>query len=332
MKYTASEKMEIINIVNDSPLTVKKTLEKIGVNKSTFYDWVSRFKKYGFDGLHDRCRPPGYIWNKIHEDMKEKVIGLAKEKTHFSCREVACEITDKNGYFISESSVYRILKPLGLVRRIEFAINDAKEEFTDKTSCINEMWQTDFTYFKIIDWGWYYLSTVLDDYSRRILAWKLCKTMETDDAKATIDLALKNTDLSKAPPIIMPTLLSDNGPSYVSSEFGKYLAKRGMRHTRGRPYHPQTQGKIERYHQSMKNIILLNKYASPSELEAVIEKWVEYYNKTRYHEAIGNVTPDDKYFGRDIRIIARRKRVKVATFRKRRKDNRLKLSKKRVLG
>lgn len=331
MKYTASEKMEIINIVNDSPLTVLKTLEKLKVCKSTFYDWISRFNMYGFDGLHDKCRPPGYIWNKIHKDMKVKIIELAKEKTHLSCREVAFEITDKNGYFISESSVYRILKPLGLVRRIEFAINDARDEFTDKTSCINEMWQTDFTYFKIIDWGWFYLSTVLDDYSRRILSWKLCKSMETDDAKVTIDLALENTGLDKAPPITMPDLLSDNGPSYISSDFGEYLTEKGMRHTRGRPYHPQTQGKIERYHQSMKNVILLNKYTSPSELEAVIEKWVEYYNKSRYHEAIGNVTPDDKYFGRDVRIFARRKRVKVATFRKRRKDNRLKLGKKRVL-
>ena len=120
--------------------------------------------------------------------------------------------------------------------------------FRDKTTAPNQLWQTDFTYLKVIGWGWFYLSTILDDYSRYIIAWKLCTNMTADDVTATLKLALEASGCNRANVVHKPRLLSDNGSSYISGALAEWLEDHGMDHVRGAPYHPQTQGKIERWH------------------------------------------------------------------------------------
>ena len=127
----------------------------------------------------------------------------------------------------------------------------AADEFSDKTTAPNQLWQTDFTYLKVIGWGWFYLSTILDDYSRYIIAWKLCTTMKTDDVTDTLKLALKASGCDNTKVIQKPRLLSDNGSSYISGDLAEWLEDQKMDHVRGAPYHPQTQGKIERWHQTL---------------------------------------------------------------------------------
>src|SRR5262249_61050792 len=114
----------------------------------------------------------------------------------------------------------------------------------------SHLWQAHFAYLKVSGWGWFYLSLVLDDFSRYLLAWKLGPPMSATDVSDTLQVALRGSGLNKVKVLHRPRLLSDNGPSYVSSE---RLEDNGIRHIRGRPYHPMTQGKIERYHRSMKN-------------------------------------------------------------------------------
>ena len=118
----------------------------------------------------------------------------------------------------------------------------AANEFKDKTTAPNQLWQTDFTYLKVIGWGWFYLSTILDDFSRYIIAWKLCTSMSATDVQDTLNIALEETGLDQANVVHRPRLLSDNGPCYISGELADYLSDKGMTHTRGAPYHPQTQG------------------------------------------------------------------------------------------
>ena len=318
MKYRYSEKFEIIRLVESSNLGVRKTLTQIGVSKSSFYEWYRRYLEDGIEGLKDRTRCPEKFWNRIPESERERIVEHALEHPALSCREVAVRITGENGYFVSESSVYRILKAAGLVVSPVFAVQSAKDKFQHPTTRINELWQTDFTYFKISAWGWYYLSTVMDDYSRMILAWKLCSGMSAEDVKETLDRAIEFTGVHNAEVIQRPRLLSDNGPCYISKDLLEYLETHRMDHTRGRPFHPMTQGKIERYHRSMKNIILLDNYYLPMELEARISRWVDYYNNERYHESLGNITPRDKYCGREEGIFARRRQIKKQTIKKRR--------------
>ena len=225
------------------------------------------------------------------------------------------------GYFISESSVYRILKRFDLVQSPAFLMVPAKEKFEKPTRRVNEMWQTDFTYLKVLNWGWYYLSTVLDDYSRYILAWKLFPTMSASDVQETLEMALQQAGLEQVRVRHRPRLLSDNGPCYVSKKLKHFLNTKDMQHIRGAPYHPMTQGKIERYHRSMKNVVQLQNFYSPTELERALADFVAYYNNHRYHESLDNLTPADVYFGREKEVLSKREEIKQRTLQMRRWQN-----------
>ena len=300
MRYNQGEKMEIIRTVEDSELSVRRTLIELDIPRSTFYTWYRNYLEHGYDGLADRRPGPRRFWNRIPDCEKEKVVQIALDRPELTSRELAWHITDKEHYYISESIVYRILKSFDLITSPNYILLSASDKFQNPTKRINELWQTDFTYFKIIGWGWYYLATILDDYSRYILSWKLFPTMSAGDVMGVLDMALDNTGVDKVNVSHRPRLLSDNGPCYLSSELKDYLDDRGMDHTRGAPYHPQTQGKIERYHRTMKNVVKLQNYYVLSELEVEIGKFVDYYNNERYHESLDNVTPADMYHGRRI--------------------------------
>lgn len=319
MRYSASEKYEIIQLVDQSSLSVKQTLRRLDINPSTFYNWLKRFYANGVDGLEDRKPQPQAAWNKIPDAHYDAILKLALDKPELSPRELAVSYTDKKAYFVCESSVYRLLKAHDLITSPAYILISASDKFQNPTTRVNELWQTDFTYFKIIGWGWYYLSTILDDYSRYILAWRLCTTMGAKDVTNTLDDALRFTGLDQVKVNHKPRLLSDNGPCYISGELSDYLEENGMSHTRGRPYHPQTQGKIERWHRSMKNQILLNNYYLPGELQENLQKFVSYYNHERYHESLNNLTPADVFYGRGQEILDQRAIIKSNTLVTRRK-------------
>ena len=170
----------------------------------------------------------------------------------------------------------------------------------------------------MVGWGWLYLSTVLDDFSRYIVAWKLCATMAASDVSDTLELALAASGCSEVGVRHRPRLLSDNGPGYIADELADWLASKGMQHVRGAPCHPQTQGKIERWHQTLKNRILLENHYLPGDLQARIEAFVAHYNDQRCHESLSNLTPADVYFGRGQTILLERERIKRHTIRQRR--------------
>jgi transposase InsO family protein len=173
-------------------------------------------------------------------------------------------------------------------------------------------------YLKVSGWGWYYLLTVLDDYSRYIIGWKLFTGMAAGDVKELLDRAIAETGVEHVTVRHRPRLLSDNGPAFISKELAKYLEQRHLEHTRGKPYHPMTQGKIERYHRTMKNVVKLRNYDLPWELEHEIGRFVRYYNHERVHEALDNLTPADVYHGRSWEIRTARERLKQQTLRRRR--------------
>jgi putative transposase len=253
------------------------------------------------------------------ETVAAAVIDLALQEPELSPRELATAFVDQRQYFVSEASVYRLLKARGLITSPAFILLKAADRFAQPTTAVNQLWQTDFTYLRVVSWGWFYLSTVLDDFSRYILAWKLCATMTAADVTETLRLALNAAGLNRATVQQRPRLLSDNGPSYLSAQLGAWLAEHGMAHTRGQPYHPMTQGKIERYHRSLKNRILLENYYLPGQLEARLAEFVDFYNSRRYHESLGNLTPADIYFGRGPAILTRRQNIKRKTLELRRR-------------
>lgn len=318
MRYPASEKLEIIRIVEQAHLPAKQVLDQLGVARRTFYRWYDHYLTGGPEALEDRSSAPSRVWNRIGADIQDQIVEMALEHSELSPRELAVRFTDEKHYFVSEATVYRLLKAHDLITSPAFVVIKAANEFKDKTTRPNQMWQTDFTYFKIIGWGWMYLSTILDDFSRYIVAWKLCTTMRAEDVTDTLELALAASGCDQATVLHKPKLLSDNGPSYIADELADWIEAKGMSHVRGAPLHPQTQGKIERWHQTLKNRILLENYFLPGDLEHQIEAFVEHYNHRRYHESLGNVTPADAYFGRAETIIRQRERIKRQTIQHRR--------------
>ncbi|WP_282121141.1 IS3 family transposase [Ruegeria atlantica] len=318
MRYPASEKLEIIRLVEGSHLPTKRTLEKLGIPKTTFYRWYDQYLSGGPEALEDRSPKPTRVWNRIPTPVREKIKDLALKESELSPRELAVQFTDTEKYFVSEASVYRILKSYDLITSPAYVVLSAADEFRDKTTRPNQLWQTDFTYLKVIGWGWFYLSTILDDYSRYIIAWKLCTTMKASDVTDTLDLALQASSCAQATVFHKPRLLSDNGSSYISGELAEWLEDQEIDHVRGAPYHPQTQGKIERWHQTLKNRILLENYYLPGDLRQKIDAFVDHYNHRRYHESLQNLTPADVYFGRGQTILKQRERIKQKTIETRR--------------
>ena len=318
MRYPASEKLEIIRLVEQSHLPTKRTLDKLGIPRTTFYRWYDRYLAGGPEALEDRRPRPSRVWNRIPGPVREKIKDLALQESDLSPRELAIRFTDTEKYFVSEASVYRILKSCDLITSPAYVVLSAADEFRDKTTRPNQLWQTDFTYLKVIGWGWFYLSTILDDFSRYIIAWKLCTTMKAGDVTDTLDLALQASGCDQATVLHKPRLLSDNGASYISGELAEWLEDRQMDHIRGAPYHPQTQGKIERWHQTLKNRILLENYYLPGDLRQKVDAFVEHYNHRRYHESLQNLTPADVYFGRGQTILQHRERIKRKTIETRR--------------
>jgi putative transposase len=318
MRYSAAEKLEIIQLVEQSNLPQRRCLASLGIPRQTFYRWYDRYLTGGPEALADKPSRPDRVWNRIPDVVQGRIVDLALEVPELSPRELAVRFTDQESYFVSEASVYRLLKSRDLLPSPAFIQIKAAEEFHTKTTAPNQLWQTDFTYLKVIGWGWFYLCTVLDDFSRYVIAWRLCTGMTASDVSETLELAMTASGYHDVPLRQRPRLLSDNGPGFISDAFAQWLAQHGIQHVRGASARAQTQVKIERWHQTMKNRILLENYYLPGALEAEIAEFVEQYNHRRYHESLNNLTPADVYFGRGQTILLERERIKRRTIQQRR--------------
>jgi len=313
------EKSEILTLVADSGLPCRRALAQLGLPKSTYYRWLKRQTE---GRLQDRKGGSSMPWNKLRPEEGGVILTQARVSPGLSARQLALRIIDTEGLYISESTVYRILKAEGLIKPAEVVGFKAGKEYHRKTKSPNELWATDCAHLRVIGWGWYYLVTVMDDFSRFILAWELKTDMTAGSLINVVQKAVDLTGMTDVPVEDRTVLLSDNGPGYLSGQFSQYLRLVGIRHIIASPYHPQTNGKMERYHRTIKGEIGLLPYEMPSELEGAIRSFAEYYNYQRYHEGLENVTPFDVYTGRHLEIIQIRKEVKNRTLKARRDYNR----------
>ena len=314
---TTMEKAMVLALVKASKTSKSQTLAEIGIHRRTYYNWVGQ-EKSGRKGSVKR-RP----WNRIMEKEEQLVLARARTSPELSSRQLSLQLVDDYGCWVSESTVYRVLKREGLIKTAEIKGFAAGKEYQHKTKKPNEMWATDCSYLRVVDWGYYYLVTVMDDYSRYILAWDLKRDMTADSLMDVVQRAIDATGMCQVPVKDRTSLLSDNGAGYVSRAFTDYLRLVGIKHILAAPFHPQTNGKIERYHRTLKGEISQVPCEMPSELKEAIDNFVEYYNHRRYHEALGNVTPADVYYGRRQQILSRRKEAKRKTLKLRLKHNRM---------
>jgi len=324
---SAQERSNVITRVEETRWGKRKLLTQLQVPKSNYYRWRaralqgkqdSRWRARALQGKQDSSTASTRIpWNKLSPPEEAAVLAAAREFPEWSSRQLATWITDHLRLSVGESTVYRLLKREGLVKPPEMQLLAGKE-YQRKTSGPHQMWATDASYFRVVGWGYYYMVTVMDDYSRSILAWKLQLDMTSDSLIQVVQLAIDATGMTEVPLADRTRLLSDNGPGYVSRAFRDYLGLVGIRHILAAPYHPQTNGKLERYHQSIKQDVNQVPYEVPGDLEVATLGFVDYYNHRRYR----NVTPDDVLRGRREGILIRRREVKAQTLQWRKRYNR----------
>lgn len=312
------EKYTLLCAVEESGFSISEALKRLDIPKSSYYRWRKKYLRLGMKGLEDQRPVPKRQWNALTPIEENVILDVANNNPEMSAREISFYITDNDNFSVSESSVYRILKRKGLIRETQVRSFPAAKEYHSKPMRVNEQWQTDATYLHVEGWGWFYLISVLDDYSRKIIAWKLQSSMMGRDFTEVLELACNKIKVSKSD---MPNLVSDRGPALISDELRDYLKDKGIYHILASPYHPQTNGKIERYHKSLKSEVKLQVYSCPNSLKEEIGRFINKYNQKRYHESLGNVTPDDVFYGRREKIVKERRQKQRSTFVRRKNYN-----------
>jgi putative transposase len=297
-------------------------LKELMVPRSTYYQWRKGYRGDGLEGLTKGKPSARRVWNRLRVEEREKVLEIGRLHPELSSRLLAVKITDEEAFSVSESTVYRILRENHLICPRPLPEMPAQQQWRHKTTRPDELWQCDGTTLFIVGWGYYKLIPVEDDYSRKILAYKLepdeTALVLSDVLELGLENARKEGHLTETDP--MPKLYSDNGSGFTSKILDEYLSVHGIKHIFSRPYHPQGRGKIERFNRSIKEKICLMVYCSPGELRNSLDEAIAIYNGTP-HEALDNVSPNDVYAGRKEVVLQRRQEKKRLTLERRRQYN-----------
>jgi transposase InsO family protein len=280
----------------------------LGITLSKFYDWRRR---YGRVNEHNAWVPRDH-W--LQDWERQAIIRFSFEYPLEGYRRLAFMMLDRDVVAVSPSSVYRVLKDAGRIGR---SINKPSKKGTGfhQPKKPHEHWHIDISYVNIHG-TFYYLTTILDGYSRYIVHWEIRRSMTEQDELVVLQRAREKF------PNETPRIISDNGSQFVAKDFKEYIRICGMTHVRTSPYYPQSNGKLERFHGSIKGECL--RPGTPISLEdalRIVGRYVEHYNQVRLHSAIGYIAPADKLAGREAEIFAARDR-KLAEARERRKAER----------
>jgi len=289
-------------------------LKLIGLNEQKFYEWKSKF---GEPFKHNGQQPRDF-W--LTEAEKATIIEYAKNQSKSGYRRMCYEMIDADMVAVSPTTVFRILRDNGLLNRYPRPSPTKKGTGFEQPLKPNEHWHIDISYLNICG-TFYYLCSILDGWSRKIIAWEIGETM----TEAQVELIVERA--KECYPEARPRIISDNGPQFIARDFKEYIKLSGMTHVRTSPYYPQSNGKIERWHQTLKNESIRQKV--PLSLENAIKivgEFIEEYNERRLHSAIGYITPNDKMNGKAEEIWrARDEKLEVARkSRKRAKEKEMK--------
>jgi transposase InsO family protein len=290
--------------------TVTHLLRQIGISSSKFYDWVNR---YGQANEHNGQVPRN---NWLEEWERQAIISFCKQHPNEGYRRMTYMMLDADVVGVSPTSVYRVLKEAGLLQKWNRNRSDRKGKGFAQPSKVHEHWHTDVSYLNIHG-TFYYLCSLLDGYSRYIVHWEIRPSMTEPDVEIIIQRAREHF------PNVTPRIISDNGPQFIAKDFKEFIRECGMTHVRTSPFYPQSNGKIERWHQSIKKESLRpNTPLSLEDARHTVETYVDYYNRFRLHSSIGYIAPYDKLMGNDIKIFEQRNR-KLEEARKKRKIKRI---------
>lgn len=287
-----------------SGIDVGQMIEWQDIRSSKYYDWKRR---YGQENRHNASTPRTF-W--LEDWEREAIVAFYAQHPDEGYRRLAYMLLDADVVATSPSSVYRVLKRGGSLKKWSKTASGKGKGFHQPQKP-HQHWHIDIAYINISG-TFYYLCSVLDGYSRYVVHWEIRESMQEADEEIILERAREKF------PEATPRIISDNGPQFVAKSFKEYIRFCGMTHVRTAPFYPQSNGKIERWHKSLKTECIRPK--TPLALEdarRIVAEFVRCYNTERLHSAIGYVTPKDKLAGREAPIFADRKR-KLAAARRRR--------------
>lgn len=314
------ERAGVIEAVESGGRGRKERLKTAQVPRSTYYRWKSRYEAEGTPGLERRGRPEG-SWTQLTPEEDARAMEVALKRPELSPRLLSTKILDEEGFFVSESTLFRRLKEKGLIEPRALADLPAAKEWEHKTTAPDQIWQCDGTSFFVVGYGYYKGIPVIDDYSRKILAMPVKPDESCDSISDAVELALEQARRDGHALEKKPLLLSDNGAGFIGEALSRYLGQHGIRHIFGAPYHPQTQGKVEAVNKKIKGRVKMLVYCSPEQLEVAVDAAVRAHNATP-REKLKNVSPNDVYAGRMDEILKRRAEIKRQTLQRRKEYNR----------
>ena len=278
------------------------------VSEGTFYKWRQR---YGKVNEHNGWIPRDH-W--LEDWEKKSILDFYLDHPLEGYRRLTYMMLDADIVAVSPSSVYRVLKRAGVLDRHNPKASQKGQGF-HQPSGPHHHWHVDIAYLNISG-TFYFLCSILDGYSRFIVHWEIREKMEEIDVETILQRAREKY------PGVTPRIISDNGPQFVAREFKRFIRICGMTHVRTSPYYPQSNGKLERYHRTIKSECI--RPGTPlcvEDARRITEKFVRNYNESRLHSALRYVTPKDKLLGNDTEIFAQRDR-KLEAARERRRSNR----------
>jgi putative transposase len=272
-----------------SELAVGKFVRWLGVGGSKFYTWCERYGKVN----EHNGRIPRDFWLEPRE--KRAIVDFHDRNPLEGYRRLTFMMLDADVAAVSPSSVYRVLKAAGRLDRNRFSPSKKGTGFVQPLRA-HQHWHVDMAYVNVAG-TFYFLCTLLDGYSRAIVHWELREKMEETDVEIIVQRACEKYPGEK------PRIISDNGPQFIPRDFKEFIRQSGLTHVRTSPYYPQSNGKLERYHRTVKGTCLRpGVFADADEVRRALTKFVEYYNQVRLHSALGYLTPADKLAGREKEI------------------------------
>lgn len=298
--------IELVGYVTDrAGVPLKRVLRWLELPSGKYYDWKRR---QGQANRHN-ARVPSRHWLQGWE--REAILAYAREHREEGYRRLTYLMLDAGVVACAPSTVYRVLKPAGLLACWEKTPSSKGQGFTQPLQA-HEHWHVDVSYINLSG-TFYYLCSVLDGYSRAIVHWALDAAMTSAEVEWVIQGA------REAVPGATPRIISDNGPQFIARDFKEYIRQCGMTHVRTSPYYPQSNGKLERWHKSLKTESIRPKSpVSLADARRLIDEYVSHYNTVRLHSAIGYVTPQAKLQGRETAIQQQRQQRLAAARQARR--------------
>jgi transposase InsO family protein len=314
-RFTAGEKAAVLAVVRQAQVRtgwpLRRILRQLGLSRSRYHAWAQRDAA---EALDDLIRPPRSPWAILPQEI-EAVIGYALEHPQDGYRRLAWMMVDADVAYLSPASVYRVLRAADLLYR--WKRSRAAGERPAEPTRPHERWHTDLMYLRVGD-VWYFLVTVLDAYSRYVVHWDLLTSMTAADVRVVIQDALTQTGAH-------PEVVSDNGSQFTARDFKELVRDFALEHIRIRTYHPESNGRVERFHRSTREALASAEFQNLSTARAIIGRWVTHYNERRLHAALHYLPPAEYYAGDPAARLSERDRKLAAARIRRRQRNQQRL-------